>query len=96
MSATTKTKSKQNPKTQKFVRLNLDANLDKMLLEYEQKYSLLSRSDIIRMLLSELYWSKKQTKRKEMISFIQSLPTPKNTFSEGEVLNIIDKWSQEN
>lgn len=90
------TKTPRKTKPQSFVRLNLDPNLDKMLLEYEQKYSLLSRSDIIRMLLSELYWSKKQAKKKQMANFIESLPKPKNTFNEQEVFDIIDKWSQEN
>jgi|694.fasta_scaffold31784_10 hypothetical protein len=90
------TKTPRKTKTQSFVRLNLDPNLDKMLLEYEQKYSLLSRSDIIRMLLSELYWSKKQAKKKQMVNFIESLPKPKNTFNEQEVFDIIDKWNQEN
>lgn len=46
------TLKKGKPK-QKFVRLNIDERLESVLQEYENRYSLLSRSDIVRMLLSE-------------------------------------------
>jgi hypothetical protein len=60
----TKTTKKVSTKTkQQFIRLNLDPALEKMLQEYEQKYTLLSRSDIIRMLLSEIYWEQKEEVR---------------------------------
>ena len=68
MSATTSKLTKTTKKTttkakQQFIRLNLDPALEKMLQEYEQKYTLLSRSDIIRMLLSEIYWEQKEEVR---------------------------------
>ena len=69
MSATTsKLTKKTTIKTkQQFIRLNLDPALEKMLQEYEQKYTLLSRSDIIRMLLSEIYWEQKEEVRSKNV-----------------------------
>jgi hypothetical protein len=51
-------KKTQTSKKQNFIRLNVDENLEKLLQKYEQKYTLLTRSDIIRMLLSEVDWQK--------------------------------------
>jgi hypothetical protein len=89
LSVNTKTKPKK--KTQKFVRLNLDSELESMLEEYEVKYKLLSRSDIIRMLLSEIYYQKTKASRKEFANFINSLPQAKHNLSEDEVYELIDK-----
>jgi DNA primase large subunit len=81
MSATvTKKQSKSSPK-QSFIRLNLDAELENMLSEYELKYKLLGRSDIIRMLLSEISWQKKILAKREFSNFLQELPKPQTNFS---------------
>jgi predicted RNA-binding protein with EMAP domain len=89
---TTKTiqKAKKSVKNQKFVRLNLDPDLENLLAGYEIKYKLLSRSDIIRMLLSEVSWSKQFQKRHELAGFLANLPKPKNVFTEGEIMDMVN------
>jgi hypothetical protein len=47
-----KTKSTATKTVQKFVRVNIDSRLDKILNQYSQDYPLFSNSDIIRMLIS--------------------------------------------
>jgi metal-responsive CopG/Arc/MetJ family transcriptional regulator len=76
---------------QRFIRLNLDQKLDQMLSEFEVQYKLLNRSDIIRMLLSEIYFSKKQNDRQKFISFINSLPKAKTEYSEEEMTKILEE-----
>lgn len=94
MSATTSKLIKTTKKTttkakQQFIRLNLDPALEKMLQEYEQKYTLLSRSDIIRMLLSEIYWENKRQNRAKFLSFLENLPKVDQKLSENEIFNIV-------
>jgi hypothetical protein len=53
---TNKAKLKNTKKlkvVQKFVRINIDSKLDKILSEYMREYPLLSNSDIIKMLVSK-------------------------------------------
>jgi hypothetical protein len=80
-----KTKKLSTKSVQKFVRLNLDEKLDQLLTEFEQQYQLLNRSDIIRMLLSEIYYTKKQQKRLAFQKFLSTLP-------KGERLTIEDSF----
>jgi hypothetical protein len=47
------TKSKVTKKKQKFIRLNIDEKLENLLKVLETEYPLLSKVDIIRMLLSK-------------------------------------------
>lgn len=48
------TLNKKTDKTkQSFVRINIDDKLDKILSRYQRDYPLLSRADIIKMLLSQ-------------------------------------------
>jgi hypothetical protein len=83
MSVAATKKKKKAP--QKFIRLNLDEALEAMLREYEVKYKLLSRSDIIRMLLSEIYWEKKLDDRQKLTSFFAGLFQPEVRLSEEEM-----------
>ena len=63
MSVKVKTKTtKTTPKTkQKFIRLNLDEKLNEILDFYQEKYTLLSKAEIVRMLLSEGVWKLKNS-----------------------------------
>lgn len=77
MSVITKSATKvktTKAKVQKFVRLNLDPELESFISEYENKYRLLNRSDIIRMLLSEVQYSHRQQTRQDLIKSLTSLP----------------------
>ncbi len=64
-------KTKKGTEKQKFIRLNLDENLDNLLQKYQEHYKLLSKTDIVRMLLSE-------------VDFIRenNLENPKKSFKE--------------
>ena len=53
MTVTTKTKLKTKKTVQKFVRINIDTKLDKILAEYNQEYPLFSNAEIIKMLISK-------------------------------------------
>ena len=46
-------KTKSAKTKQKFVRINIDPKLEHYLSLYEEKYPLFSRSDVVRMLLSQ-------------------------------------------
>ena len=86
------TKTTKKPK-QKFIRLNLDDKLEALLQKYESKYTLLSRSDIIRMLLSEVNWvdfDSKDNSKKKFISFLNNLPKPRTDFSEEEIFEFLE------
>lgn len=87
---TIKSKSSATAPKQQFVRLNLDSNLEQMLQEYEVQYSLLSRSDIVRMLLSEVYWFKKRQARSRLVSMIQNLPAPAVTLDEDQIFTTLE------
>ena len=92
MSSTTKIQSKTKTaalKTQKFVRLNLDPQLENFIAEYENKYRLLNRSDIIRMLLSEVQYSHKQQARQDLVKFVQKLPKPEVELTEAEIFAVL-------
>jgi hypothetical protein len=82
-------KKTQTSKKQNFIRLNVDENLEKLLQKYEQKYTLLSRSDIIRMLLSEVDWQKTSNHKQTLDDFIQTLPKPQVDYSEEEMFQVI-------
>ena len=84
------TKTTPKPKTkQKFLRLNLDENLDRFIQSYESKYMLLSRADIVRMLLSEIYYEKQRESRQELKKFLASLPPANHNFTEDEIFDIL-------
>jgi len=70
---------------QKFVRLNLDVELERFLLTYEKQYKLLSRGDIIRMLLSEIDASNRSMKK-----FFSTLPKPQTSLSDNEQMVLIN------
>ena len=82
----TKTRKQTKVNTpQKFVRLNLDAELERFLLKYEKQYKLLSRGDIIRMLLSEIDASNRSMKK-----FFSTLPKPQTSLSDNEQMVLIN------
>lgn len=86
------TKPTSKPKTkQKFLRLNLDENLDRFIQSYESKYMLLSRADIVRMLLSEIYYEKQRESRDQALEFIKSLPPANHNFTEEEIFDILNE-----
>ncbi len=59
-----KTKTPIKKKTlkpvQKFVRIQIDPKLESILQQYEQKYQLLNRPDIVKIIISETLFFKKQ------------------------------------
>jgi hypothetical protein len=90
MSVKVKTKTtKTTPKTkQKFIRLNLDEKLNEILDFYQEKYTLLSKAEIVRMLLSEGVWKLKNSSNN------QSNTSFKEILSSGKFLNIENEDEQ--
>jgi hypothetical protein len=105
MSVKVKTKTtKTTPKTkQKFIRLNLDEKLNEILDFYQEKYTLLSKAEIVRMLLSEGVWklknssnNKSNTSFKEIFdNFKQNNPV-KLDLTEDEMFLEWEKFNQNN
>ena len=105
MSVKVKTKTtKTTPKTkQKFIRLNLDEKLNEILDFYQEKYTLLSKAEIVRMLLSEGVWklknssnNKSNTSFKEIFdNFKQNNPV-KLDLNEDEMFLEWEKFNQNN
>jgi hypothetical protein len=83
---TSKTKSKQ-----KFLRLNLDSKLDNFIQSYQSKYSLLSQGDIVRMLLSEIYYQKQTESRQKMLGFMNSLRPANHDLNQDQIFDILKK-----
>jgi hypothetical protein len=83
--------SNTKSKVQRFVRLNLDDTLESFIQSYESKYKLLNRGDIVRMLLSEVYYKHQQDSKTKLIELLQSLPKPKGNHSEEEVFKILEE-----
>jgi metal-responsive CopG/Arc/MetJ family transcriptional regulator len=78
------TKSKQT-----FIRLNVDEKLDKLLNKYQARYSLIGRSDLIRVLLSEVDYLKSQSSKQQTASeFFGSLSEVSELLTEQESLEI--------
>ena len=59
---------KKIQKAQKFVRLNIDEKLEKILIDYSKEYPLFNNTDIIRMILSKGIRSKQTRTFKEILS----------------------------
>ena len=59
---------KTQKKIQKFVRLNIDDKLEKILIDYSKEYPLFNNTDIIRMILSKGIRSKQTRTFKEILS----------------------------
>jgi hypothetical protein len=83
--------STSKSQAQRFIRLNLDQALEQMLQEYEAEYRLLSRADIIRMLLSKVYNDRKQKARQKMLALLDSLPKPEVELSEDQMFQILEE-----
>jgi len=62
-----KTKLKSKKVVQKFVRVNIDAKLDKILREYNQEYPLFSNAEIIKMLISQGIRQKQKQSFKQIL-----------------------------
>jgi hypothetical protein len=87
-------KTKNTPKVkskQKFLRLNLDSKLDNFIQSYQSKYSLLSQGDIVRMLLSEIYYQKQTESRQKMLGFVNTLPPANHSFDQDQIFDILKK-----
>jgi hypothetical protein len=88
---TVQTLTKPSTKTaQTFIRLNVDTKLDNMLKKYESQYHLLNRSDLVRMLLSEVDFIKSKTATPASDFFDGLNQTDSNT-EELEALNIANQ-----
>lgn len=97
MSVKSKTKAKTTKKIktttpkQQFIRLNLDEKLDEILNFYQQKYTLLSKPEIVRMLLNEGDWKLKNSNKN---TADQSKPSFKQILSNSDFLDIQEEEEQ--
>jgi replicative DNA helicase len=79
-------------KTQKSIRLNVDEELDILLSIYESKYSLLSRADIIKMLLSEAIYNHK-SQSNNVFSKLRDIHKNTKPVDEDTIFALLEKHS---